>query len=66
MFAEAHIWIQYYYSIDLYSGFWLNLLSLQLDFTFQTGVEAVRILLTEGINKSATFVNTPKTLEHLG
>ncbi|KAL1810727.1 hypothetical protein ACET3Z_020792 [Daucus carota] len=38
----------------------------ELDFTFQTGVEAVRILLTEGINKSATFVNTPKTLEHLG
>ncbi|KAL8111096.1 peptidyl-tRNA hydrolase, chloroplastic-like [Apium graveolens] len=40
--------------------------SEELDFTFQTGIEAVRILLVEGINKSATFVNSPKTLEHLG
>ncbi|KAK1371969.1 Peptidyl-tRNA hydrolase, chloroplastic [Heracleum sosnowskyi] len=38
----------------------------ELDFTFQTGIEAMRILLLEGFNKSATFVNSPKTLEHLG
>ncbi|KAJ9677064.1 hypothetical protein PVL29_022186 [Vitis rotundifolia] len=35
----------------------------ELDFTFQNGVEAVRILLLEGFNKSASFVNTAKSLE---
>ncbi|PKA55558.1 Peptidyl-tRNA hydrolase, mitochondrial [Apostasia shenzhenica] len=30
----------------------------EMDFTFQRGVEAIRILLLEGLNKSATFVNT--------
>ncbi|GAB2289748.1 hypothetical protein Dimus_024055 [Dionaea muscipula] len=38
----------------------------ELDFTFQNGVEAVRILLLEGFNKSATFVNSAKSLEQLG
>ncbi|KAF7813798.1 peptidyl-tRNA hydrolase, chloroplastic [Senna tora] len=38
----------------------------ELDFTFQKGVEAVRILLLEGFNKSATFVNTAKKIEQLG
>ncbi|XP_027168300.1 peptidyl-tRNA hydrolase, mitochondrial-like [Coffea eugenioides] len=37
----------------------------ELDFTFQTGLEAVRILLLEGINRSATFVNSAKSLEQL-
>ncbi|KFK44002.1 hypothetical protein AALP_AA1G202100 [Arabis alpina] len=37
----------------------------ELDYTFQTGVEAIRILLLEGINKSATFVNTQKSMEQL-
>ncbi|KAI4350891.1 hypothetical protein L6164_005297 [Bauhinia variegata] len=35
----------------------------ELDFTFQYGLEAVRILLLEGLNKSATFVNTAKRIE---
>ncbi|CAN1138594.1 Peptidyl-tRNA hydrolase, chloroplastic [Linum perenne] len=38
----------------------------QLDFTFQQGIEAVRIMLLEGFNKSATFVNTAKSMEQLG
>ncbi|XP_068642945.1 peptidyl-tRNA hydrolase, mitochondrial [Aristolochia californica] len=33
----------------------------ELDFTLQNGVEAVRILLLEGFDKSATFVNSNKT-----
>ncbi|XP_010459461.1 PREDICTED: peptidyl-tRNA hydrolase, chloroplastic [Camelina sativa] len=37
----------------------------ELDYTFQTGIEAIRILLLEGINKSATFVNTQKSMEQL-
>lgn len=41
----------------------LTKVSFQLDFTFQNGVEAVRILLLEGFNKSASFVNTAKSLE---
>ncbi|CAD5313079.1 unnamed protein product [Arabidopsis thaliana] len=36
-----------------------------LDHTFQTGLEAIRILLLEGFNKSATFVNTRKSMEQL-
>lgn len=43
---------------------WLFLV-LQLDHTFQTGLEAIRILLLEGFNKSATFVNTRKSMEQL-
>ncbi|KAL6175333.1 hypothetical protein ACLB2K_051974 [Fragaria x ananassa] len=35
----------------------------ELDFTFQHGTDAVRILLLEGFNKAATFVNTAKPLE---
>lgn len=35
----------------------------ELDFTFQNGLEAVRIMLIEGFNKSATFVNSAKPLE---
>ena len=38
----------------------------QLDFAFQNGLEAVRILLLEGFNKSATFMNTTKHMEQLG
>lgn len=38
----------------------------ELNFTFQDGIEAVRILLLEGFNKSATFVNTAKPLKQLG
>ncbi|XP_057952176.1 peptidyl-tRNA hydrolase, mitochondrial-like [Malania oleifera] len=37
----------------------------ELEFTFQTGLEAVRILLLKGFNKSATFVNSAKPLEQL-
>lgn len=36
----------------------------QLDFTFQNGLEAVRILVHEGFDRSATFINSAKTLEH--
>ncbi|KAJ4961059.1 hypothetical protein NE237_020969 [Protea cynaroides] len=35
----------------------------ELDITYQIGLEAVRILLLEGFDKSATFVNSAKTLE---
>ncbi|KAK4283704.1 hypothetical protein QN277_000629 [Acacia crassicarpa] len=38
----------------------------ELNFTFQKGVEAVRVLLLEGFNKSATFVNTAKKIEQIG
>ncbi|KAG5234025.1 peptidyl-tRNA hydrolase family protein [Salix suchowensis] len=38
----------------------------ELDFMFQQGTEAVRILLLEGVNKSATFVNSTKSMEQLG
>ncbi|KAL7139424.1 hypothetical protein ABFS83_09G049700 [Erythranthe nasuta] len=34
----------------------------ELDFTLQNGLEAVRILVQDNFNKSATFVNTPKSL----
>ncbi|KAK2647828.1 hypothetical protein Ddye_015317 [Dipteronia dyeriana] len=37
----------------------------ELDFTFQHGIEAVRILLLEGFDKSATFVNSTKSIEQL-
>lgn len=37
----------------------------ELDFAFQRGVEAVRILVLEGINKSASFVNTAQSSELL-
>nr|GMD00059.1 peptidyl-tRNA hydrolase, mitochondrial-like [Ipomoea batatas] len=35
----------------------------ELDFTLQSGLEAVRILVLEDFNKSATFVNSAKPLE---
>ncbi|CAI0450636.1 unnamed protein product [Linum tenue] len=38
----------------------------ELDMTFQQGVEAVRIMLLEGFDKSATFVNSSKPMEQLG
>ncbi|KAK9105633.1 hypothetical protein Scep_022477 [Stephania cephalantha] len=38
----------------------------ELEFTLQRGLEAVRILLLEGFDKSATFVNSAKTLKQLG
>lgn len=37
----------------------------ELNFTFQEGVEAVQILVLEGFNKAATFVNTSKSMEQL-
>ncbi|XP_027341334.1 peptidyl-tRNA hydrolase, chloroplastic [Abrus precatorius] len=38
----------------------------ELNFTLQHGLEAVRILLLEGFDKSATFVNSAKKIEQLG
>ncbi|KAK7251596.1 hypothetical protein RIF29_34928 [Crotalaria pallida] len=38
----------------------------ELNFTLQNGLEAVRILLLEGFDKSATFVNTTKKIEQIG
>ncbi|KAJ8641799.1 hypothetical protein MRB53_018493 [Persea americana] len=35
----------------------------ELDFTFQNGLEAIRILLLEGFDKSATFVNSSKSMK---
>lgn len=35
----------------------------ELDFAFQNGLQAVRILLLEGFDKSATFVNSAKSLK---
>ncbi|KAI7743325.1 hypothetical protein M8C21_032510 [Ambrosia artemisiifolia] len=36
-----------------------------LDFTFQTGIEAIRILLLQGFDKSATFVNSLKPVKQI-
>ncbi|KAG5030194.1 hypothetical protein AAZX31_05G217800 [Glycine max] len=38
----------------------------ELNFTLQDGLEAVRILLLEGFDKSATFVNSAKKIEQTG
>ncbi|CAL1390876.1 unnamed protein product [Linum trigynum] len=38
----------------------------ELDMTFQQGIEAVRIMLLDGFDKSATFVNSSKPMEQLG
>ncbi|KAK7358295.1 hypothetical protein VNO77_00222 [Canavalia gladiata] len=38
----------------------------ELNFTLQHGLEAMRILLLEGFDKSATFVNTAKKIEQIG
>ncbi|KAL4347166.1 hypothetical protein GQ457_17G026160 [Hibiscus cannabinus] len=38
----------------------------ELEFTFQQGIEAVRILTLEGFDKSATYVNSAKAIEQLG
>ncbi|GMJ06594.1 hypothetical protein like AT1G18440 [Hibiscus trionum] len=38
----------------------------ELVFTFQQGIEALRILSLEGFNKSATYVNSAKAMEQLG
>ncbi|KAL6614684.1 hypothetical protein ACP70R_036954 [Stipagrostis hirtigluma subsp. patula] len=37
----------------------------ELDFTFHRGLEAVRIMVLEGFNKSATYVNTAQSSEML-
>ncbi|KAI4331512.1 hypothetical protein MLD38_029697 [Melastoma candidum] len=37
----------------------------ELDFTFGHGLEAVRMLVQEGFDKSATLVNTSKSMEQL-
>ncbi|XP_022038304.1 uncharacterized protein LOC110941011 isoform X3 [Helianthus annuus] len=39
--------------------------SEELDFTFQSGIEAIRILLLQGFDKSATFVNSPKLVKQI-
>ncbi|XP_076884630.1 peptidyl-tRNA hydrolase, mitochondrial-like [Bidens hawaiensis] len=39
--------------------------SEELDFTFQTGIEAIRILLLQGFDKSATFVNSLKPVKQI-
>lgn len=44
----------------------VNEYMFQLNLTLQDGLEAVRILLLEGINKSATFVNSAKKIEQIG
>jgi hypothetical protein len=38
---------------------------MQLDFAFHRGLEAVRIMVLEGFNKSATYVNTAQSSEML-
>ncbi|KAK2439450.1 aminoacyl-tRNA hydrolase [Trifolium repens] len=38
----------------------------ELDFTLHRGLEAVRIILLEGFDKGATFVNTAKKIEQIG
>ncbi|KAG2667360.1 hypothetical protein I3760_15G110300 [Carya illinoinensis] len=38
----------------------------ELNFTYQHGLEAVRILLLEGFNNGAKFANSAKSLEQLG
>ncbi|KAL1824738.1 hypothetical protein ACET3Z_011516 [Daucus carota] len=43
-----------------------NLESEELEFTFQKGVEAVHILLSDGFDKSATFANSAKPLDRIG
>jgi peptidyl-tRNA hydrolase, PTH1 family len=42
-----------------------NDLFMQLDFAFHRGLEAVRIMVLEGFNKSATYVNTSQSSEML-
>ncbi|KAK1431324.1 hypothetical protein QVD17_07781 [Tagetes erecta] len=39
--------------------------SEELDFTFQTGIEAIRILLLQGFDKSATYVNSLKVVKQI-
>jgi peptidyl-tRNA hydrolase, PTH1 family len=40
-------------------------LFMQLDFAFHRGLEAVRIMVLEGFNKSATYINTSQASEML-
>lgn len=62
--SDAIIWKNYIW-FDV--GLWqFPVYDFQLDFTFQHGTDAVRILLLEGFNKAATFVNTAKPLEQCG
>ncbi|KAK2368086.1 Peptidyl-tRNA hydrolase family protein [Trifolium repens] len=44
----------------------VNNYNFQLDFTLHRGLEAVRIILLEGFDKGATFVNTAKKIEQIG
>lgn len=51
------------YHLKLILDAYLRLFSyFQLDFTLQTGLEAVRILVQDNFDKSATFVNSAKSL----
>lgn len=38
---------------------------LQMDVALQRGLQAVRIMVLEGFNKGAIFVNTPQSSEML-
>ncbi|GAU39282.1 hypothetical protein TSUD_72210, partial [Trifolium subterraneum] len=38
----------------------------ELDFTLHRGLQAVRIILLEGFDKGATFVNSAKKIEQIG
>lgn len=40
--------------------------NFQLNFTLQHGLEAMRMILLEGFNKGAKFVNTAKKIEQIG
>lgn len=61
-----HCSIEYFKHWKLNSNFSETKLLLQLNFSFQHGVEALRILLLKGFDKSATFVNSNRPLEQLG
>lgn len=40
--------------------------NFQLNFTLQHGLEAMRMILLEGFDKGAKFVNTAKKIEQIG
>jgi len=52
-------------AISFVLGSFSNQEKEELEVTFQRGLQAVRIMVREGFNKSATFVNTPQPLEML-
>jgi len=52
-------------AISFVLGSFSNQEKEELEVTFQRGLQAVRIMVREEFNKSATFVNTPQPLEML-